>query len=105
MRMSDWSSDVCSSDLNPYLVDAVVYSGGGPVKSISPRIDFGAVPSWYSGYLYTDTQLGARPESNALSPQCAGTPGWGSAYKLSGQAANGWSYKIGRATGRGRMSQ
>src|SRR3546814_18201581 len=110
MRMSDWSSDVCSSDLNPYLVDAVVYSGGGPVQSISPRIDFGAVPSWYSGYLYTDTQLGARPESNALSPQWAGTPGWGSAYKLSGQAAIGWSYKfdkkeIGRASCRERVCQ
>src|SRR3546814_15893241 len=75
MRISDWSSDVCSSDL-----------------SISPRIDFAAVPSWYSGYLYTDTQLGACPESNALSPQWAGTPGWGSAYKLSGQEAIGWSY-------------
>src|SRR3546814_2659285 len=72
---------------NPYLFDAIVYSGGGPVNSISPRIDFAAVPSWYSGYLYTDTQLGACPESNALSPQWAGTPGWGSAYKLSGQAA------------------
>src|SRR3546814_5950661 len=32
--------------------------------------------------------------SNALSPQWAGTPGWGSAYKLSGQAAIGWSYKF-----------
>lgn len=79
---------------NPYLFDAVVYSGAGPVESISPRIDFGAVPSWYSGYLYTDTQLGACPESNALSPHWAGTPGWGSAYKLSGQAAIGWSYKF-----------
>ncbi|MGV1682897.1 hypothetical protein [Sphingopyxis sp. NJF-3] len=79
---------------NPYLFDAVVYSGGGPVQSISPRIDYAAVPSWYSGYLYTDTQLGACPESNALTPQFAGTPGWGSAYKLSGQAAIGWSYKF-----------
>src|SRR3546814_20681742 len=77
MRISDWSSDVCSSDL-----------------SISPRIDFAAVPSWYSGYLYTDTQLGACPESNALSPHWAGTPGGGSAYKLSGTEAIGGSYKV-----------
>src|SRR3546814_8848446 len=33
---------------NPYLFDAIVYCGGGPVNRISPRTDFAAVPSWYS---------------------------------------------------------
>lgn len=79
---------------NPYLFHAVVYGGGGPYQSISPRVDYGTIPSWYSGYLYTDTQLGACPEPDALAPQWAGATGWGSAYKLSGQAAIGWSFKF-----------
>lgn len=79
---------------NPYRFMPVVYSGGGPVESISPRTDFAAVSSWYSGFLYTDTQLGACPEANALSPQWSGTPGWSSSSKLSGQAAIGWSLKF-----------
>lgn len=77
---------------NPYRFMAVVYSVAGPVQSISPRVDFAAVGSWHSGFLYTDTQLGATPETTALSPQWPGTPGWGSSYKLSGLAAIGWSF-------------
>ncbi len=76
---------------NPYRFMAVVYSGGGPVQSISPRVDFEAISSWYSGFLFTDTQLGACPESDALAPHWAGTPGWGASSKLSGYAAIGWS--------------
>jgi len=76
---------------NPYRFLAVVYSVGGPVQSISPRFDFETIPSWYNGFLYTDTQLGAAPEADALSPQWAGTPGWDSSSKLSGQAAIGFS--------------
>ncbi|MAG25033.1 hypothetical protein CMI47_05575 [Candidatus Pacearchaeota archaeon] len=79
---------------NPYRFMPVVYSGGGPVESISPRTDFAAVSSWYSGFLYTDTQLGACPEADALSPQWSGAPGWSSSSKLSGQAAIGWSLKF-----------
>lgn len=79
---------------NPYRFWAVVYSGGGPVESISPRVDYAAIGSWYNGFLYTDTQLGACPEAGALSPQWSGAPGWGTAYKLSGQAAIGWSFKF-----------
>ena len=30
---------------NPYLARAVVYSGGGPVQSITPRVDFGPIPA------------------------------------------------------------
>ncbi len=77
---------------NPYRFMPIVYSGGGPVQSISPRVDFATVASWYSGFLYTDTQLGACPEPDALSPQWPGAPGWSSASKLSGHAAIGWSF-------------
>tara|TARA_Y100001933_G_scaffold264586_1_gene331107 strand:+ start:1790 stop:3757 length:1968 start_codon:yes stop_codon:yes gene_type:complete len=79
---------------NPYRFMPVVYSGGGPVEGISPRTDFAAVSSWYSGFLYTDTQLGACPEADALSPQWSGAPGWSSSSRLSGQAAIGWSLKF-----------
>lgn len=79
---------------NPYRFMAVVYSGGGPVQAITPWVDQGAVGSYYSGFLYTDTQLGATPEADALAPQWAGAPGWNSTSKLSGYAAIGWSLKF-----------
>ena len=79
---------------NPYRFMAIVYSGGGPIESISPRVDFAAVGSWYSTFLYTDVQLGACPEADALAPQWSGTPGWDSTSKLSGLAAIGWSFKF-----------
>lgn len=82
---------------NPYRFLPIVYSVAGPVQSISPRVDYGTVPSWYSGFLYTDTQLGACPESNALAPQWAGAVGWTSSSKLSGQAAIGWSLRFDKA--------
>lgn len=79
---------------NPYRWTPVVYSGCGPVQSISPRIDYLAPSTWYSGFLSTDTQLGETPESNALAPFWAGAPNWSAAAKLSGQAAIGWSFKF-----------
>lgn len=79
---------------NPYRWMAVVYSGGGPVQSISPRVSFEPVGGYYSGFLYTDTQLGATPEADALTPHFSGAPGWGTDYKLSGQAAIGWNAKF-----------
>ena len=78
---------------NPYRFLAVVYSGGGPIQSIAPRVDFGTPSSWYSTYLYTGTKLGAVPDT-ALTPQWSGAPGWSTAHKLSGQAAIGWSAKF-----------
>src|SRR5690606_10180364 len=79
---------------NPYLFDVVVYSGGGPVKSISPRVDFATIPAWYSGYIATDTQVGACPEGAALGATYGSPTGWGSSYKLSGQAAIAWNFKF-----------
>lgn len=79
---------------NPYLFDVVVYGGGGPYESITPQIQFAAVPAWYSGYLATDTQLGACPEASALTGSYGTPSGWGASYKLSGQAAIAWNYKF-----------
>lgn len=75
---------------NPYRFKAVVYSGGGPIESITPWVDQGAVSSWYSGFLYTTTRLGSCPDT-ALVPQWSGAPGWDSTSKLSGKASIGWS--------------
>lgn len=91
---------------NTQLFMAVVYSAGGPIDAVTDYYaDFqsvsfgsGSVPSatgYFSGFLYRSTQLGARPESAALAtPTGWGTPpDWGTAYKLSGKAAVGWSLK------------
>lgn len=79
---------------NPYLGAVHVYSGGGPIDSITPYVDQAPVSAWYSGYLYTDTQLGACPETTALTPYFSGMPDWGSSHKLSGQAAILWNLKF-----------
>lgn len=79
---------------NPYRFIPIVYSVGGPIESISPRHNFQAVSSWYSGFLFTDTQVGLTPEPAALAPEWSGAPGWPSTAKLSGQAAIGWSFKF-----------
>jgi hypothetical protein len=79
---------------NPYWFEVNVYSGVGPVQSITPQIDFDTVPAWYSGYLTTDTQLGAMPEASALTASY-GTPGrWTASHMLSGHAAISWNYKF-----------
>jgi hypothetical protein len=79
---------------NPYRGMVVVYSGGGPVESITPYVDKAAVAGYYTGWLYTDTQLGDTPEASALSPHFASFPGWGASSKLSGQAAILWNFKF-----------
>jgi hypothetical protein len=79
---------------NPYRGMVVVYSGGGPIQSITPYVDKAAVTSYYTGWLYTDTQLGATPEAAALSPNFAGLPGWDASSKLSGEAAILWNLKF-----------
>ena len=86
---------------NPYRFIAAVYSCCGPVESLeSVQLDFAATSfsgtaasGYYANYLYRDYQLGARPEADALSPNWAGTPDWGSSYRLSGFAAIGYSLK------------
>lgn len=78
---------------NPYRFMAVVYSGGGPVQSISPRVEFQTIGSYYSGFLYTGVKLGYCPDT-ALTPQWSGAPGWTTSSKLSGKACIGWSLKF-----------
>lgn len=79
---------------NPYRGMVVVYSGGGPVESISPRVDKQPISSWYNGFLYTSTQLGNTPEAAALAAQYAGLPGWGPSSRLSGLAAILWNMRF-----------
>jgi hypothetical protein len=76
---------------NPYRFLVTVLSVAGPVGSVDAWADMAAPSSYYSGFLYTDTQLGAVPESTALAPQWSSAPGWDSTSKLSGAAAIGWS--------------
>lgn len=84
---------------NPYYFRAVTYSVCGPLAALmgiyaefEPIAFSGnAATGFYSGFLYADTQLGATPESSALSPQWAGCPNWGNDYKLSGHGAIGFS--------------
>src|SRR3546814_10032658 len=119
MRISDWSSDVCSSDLsggyiadreafgvttddvhNPYQSFACVWSLG-PIEGIEAfQVDRVTVPfsgtaatGSYAGYMWLDKQLGACPESNALSFSPT-PPQWGASYKLSGLAAGLWTLKF-----------
>jgi hypothetical protein len=79
---------------NPYRGMVIVYDGAGPVKSVTPKVDYASIPNYYSGFLYTDTQTGACPESDALAPHFTGMPDWGSDYKLSGSAAALWNFKF-----------
>lgn len=96
-----WGGKI-SKVYNPYRFIPTVYSCAGPVDSLEAVLfDFetvgfsgGAATGYYAGFLYRDVQLGAAPESDALAAQWAGAPGWGSAYKLSGFAAIGWSFKF-----------
>lgn len=84
---------------NPYYFRAVTYSFCGPLAALMGiYADFEEIPfsgnaatGFYSGFLYADTQLGATPESSALTPQWAGCPNWGPDYKLSGHGAVGFS--------------
>lgn len=80
---------------NPYLWEVMALCVAGPIAGpIIPQVDFGAVPSYYSGWLATDTRLGARPDTS-LVPQLHGpAPGWGGSSHLSSVAAIGWNYKF-----------
>lgn len=79
---------------NPYRWMVMTYSGCGPVASITPYVDQGAVPSWYNTYLITATRLGAVPDT-ILTPAFGTAPGWNSSTAgLSGYASIGWSLKF-----------
>lgn len=80
---------------NPFLWEVKVFSGVGPVEAlVEEQFDFGSVGGYYSGFYSSTSQLGARPESGALTPPFGAAPGWSSAHKLSGCAAIGGNYKF-----------
>ncbi|MEO0699434.1 MAG: hypothetical protein AAFY81_06915, partial [Pseudomonadota bacterium] len=79
---------------NPYLWEVKVFSGVGPVNAlVQEQFDFEPIGSYFSGFYASDTQLGARPEANALVPPLnSPATGWNSASKLSGCPAIGGNY-------------
>lgn len=80
---------------NPYLLHVLALSVAGPIEGpIVPQVDFGAVPSWYSGFLATDTRLGLRPDTALVPPFDPAAPGWSAAHKLSSTAAIAWVHKF-----------
>jgi hypothetical protein len=80
---------------NPYRGCVIVYSGAGPVEALeSVQTDFADVSAWYSGFLFTDTQIGSTPEASGLVPQWPSMPNWGAGHKLSGQAAILWGFNF-----------
>lgn len=89
---------------NPYLFLATAHSCAGPLDGFENLLaDFEVVPlsgtaatGYYAGWLWCDVKLGARPETEALSPHWSGTPAWGSAYKLSSWAQMGLSLRFDR---------
>lgn len=74
----------------------------GPVKSLGAlEIDKqaepfsgGAAVGAYAGYMWLDEQLGACPETNAMTGPLGDFPGWGASSKLSGLAADLWTLKF-----------
>lgn len=83
---------------NPYLGRVVVYSGAGPIQGFDQlQVDYAPIGGYYSGWLYTSTQLGSQPEAGALAPAFAGLPQWTPYHKLSGQAAALWNFKFDKA--------
>lgn len=86
---------------NPYRGMVIVYSIGIVQALVAQYADFLTVPfsgsaatGYYAGFMYRDSQLGASPESSALTPQWGSMPGWGSSHKLSGKAAILWGLKF-----------
>lgn len=89
---------------NPYLFLATAHSCAGPVDGFENLLaDFEVVPlssgaatGYFADWLWCDVKTGARPETSALAPHWAGTPGWGTAYKLSSWAQMGLSMRFDR---------
>src|SRR3546814_15654340 len=61
MRISDWSSDVCSSDLNKVINDQVI-----DAMAALPREQF--VPKPYRGVAYMDEDVAVAPGRFLMEP-------------------------------------
>lgn len=80
---------------NPYYTYVIEWSGGGPIDGFESfqadgeTVTFsgGNAVGYYHDFMYFSSQLGATPESSALTAPFGGFPLWGSAYKMSGHAA------------------
>lgn len=89
---------------NAYLLAVDVYGVGGPYEAlVGSYLDFTltsfdannkAVGYYSNNVLFRDYQLGLTPEPDALTPNWAGAPNWGPAYKLSGKAAIAWNARF-----------
>ena len=87
---------------NPYQSIVTVWSLG-PIQGFeSFQSDFTSITlsgqdviGYYNSYLSLSKQLGALPETAALSPQYAGFPDWSGDRRLSGLAAGIWSLRLG----------
>lgn len=80
---------------NPYLLEVMALCVAGPIEGpIVPQVDFGPVPSWYDGFLETDTRLGLRPDTALVPPFDPAAPGWSTNHRLSSTAAIAWGHKF-----------
>lgn len=80
---------------NPYLFEAFALCVAGPIEGpIVPQVDFGPVPSWYDGFLATDSRVGNRPDSAMIPPFDPAATGWSADHKLSSVACIGWGHKF-----------
>lgn len=80
---------------NPFLWEVLALTVAGPIEGpIVPQVDFGPVTSYYSGWLATDTRLGARPDTSLVPLLNGPAPGWGGASHLSSIAAIGWNHRF-----------
>lgn len=80
---------------NPYRSMVEIWSAGGPIEEIEAYlvdwlpVTFSGTSAlgYYAGFLHLDTQLGARPEPDALTAPFVTPPDWSPDHKLSGYAA------------------
>lgn len=89
---------------NAYLLAVDVYGVGGPYEAlVGSYLDFTltsfdannqAVGYYGNNVLFRDYQLGLTPEPDALTPNWAGAPNWGPAYKLSSLPAIAWNARF-----------
>src|SRR3546814_11444895 len=87
MRISDWSSDVCSSDLNALVIGCPVRTAGEQIFSDGLGIEFrygrqhgpgrGGVTRRIDGFVRNTSQRRRRPEVRRVGTECVSTGGSG----------------------------
>src|SRR3546814_12287608 len=104
MRISDWSSDVCSSDLSSIYGDTPSLTG--TVSAAGLKNDDG-LESVTSGAAIWTSAADATSDVGAYAVAGSGLAGDSGNYRFSfaQDAANATALKIGRASGRERVCQ